>query len=83
MYPFFNDTETYEKINKDPIKKLTNEIREVLTVWKKKGYIIDNTYNTIYCSDGNLPRAYAYLRSTNQVSHSESLFHQLTAPHIQ
>jgi len=27
-----NDTETYEKINKDPTKKLTNEIREVLTV---------------------------------------------------
>jgi len=24
-----------------------------------------------------------YLRSTNQVSHSESLFHQLIAPHIQ
>jgi len=31
-----NDTETYEKINKDPTKKLTNEIREVLIVWKKK-----------------------------------------------
>jgi len=53
-----NDTEIYEKINKDPTKKLTNQIREVLTVWKKKGSITDNTYNTIYCSDGNLPRAY-------------------------
>jgi len=41
-----NDTETYEKINKDPTKKLTNEIRKVLTIWKKKGYIT-NTYNTI------------------------------------
>jgi len=52
-----NDIETYEKINKDLIKKLTNEIREILTVWKKKRYITDNTYNAIYC-DGNLPRAY-------------------------
>jgi len=51
-----NDTETYEKINKDPTK-LTNKIREVLTVWKKKEYITDNIY-TIYCSDGNLPRTY-------------------------
>jgi len=25
---------------------------------EEKGYITDNTYNTIYCSDGNLPRAY-------------------------
>jgi len=40
-----NNTKTYEKINKDPTKKFTNEIREVLTVWKKKGYIIDKTYN--------------------------------------
>jgi len=52
-----NDTETYEKINKNLTKKLTNKIREVLTVWKKKGYITNNTYNAIYCSDGNLPRA--------------------------
>jgi len=57
-----NDTETYEKINKDPTKKLINEIREVLTVWKKKRYITDNTYNTIYCSDENLPRAYGLLK---------------------
>jgi len=38
-----NDTETYDKINKDPTKKLTSEIREILTKWKKKGYITDNT----------------------------------------
>jgi len=47
-----------KKINKDPTKKLTNKIREILTIWKKKGYITDNTYNTIYCSDENLPCAY-------------------------
>jgi len=33
-----NDTETYEKINKDPTKKLTNEIREVLTVEEERIY---------------------------------------------
>jgi len=53
-----NDTKTYKKINKDPTKKLTNKIREILTIWKKKGYITDNTYNTIYRSDRNLLRVY-------------------------
>jgi len=37
-----NNSETYEKINKDPTKKFTKEIREVLTEplkeGKKKGY---------------------------------------------
>jgi len=52
------DSETYSIINNDPIKKLTKEIRELLTRWKNKGFITKNTYNAIYCSDGNLPRAY-------------------------
>jgi len=30
----------------------------VLTSWKSKGYINNTIYNYIYCSDGNLPRAY-------------------------
>jgi len=53
-----SDTDTYEKINKDPTKKLTNQTRELLTRWKNKEFITDNTYNRIYISDGNLPRAY-------------------------
>jgi len=53
-----NDTETYSVTNTDSIKKLTKEIRKLLTGWKNKGYITNNTYNGIYCSDGNLPRAY-------------------------
>jgi len=54
----FNDTDTYMKINKNPIKKLTNDIRVMLAGWKTKEYITQGTYNSIYCSDGNLPRAY-------------------------
>jgi len=45
-----------KKLIKTP---LTNLQTYILIVWKKKGFIIDNTYNTIYCSgSGNLPRAY-------------------------
>jgi len=60
-------TETYEKINKDPTKKLTNEIREVLRVWKKKGYITDNTYIVIrfIVAMGIYHVLMGYLRSTN------------------
>jgi len=53
-----NDTDMYTKITKDPTKKLTSFIRNVLSRWKIKGYITYSTYNSIYCSDGNLPRAY-------------------------
>jgi len=52
-----NDTDTYIKINKDPTRKLTSDIRKVLARWKSKDYITNSTYNSIYCSDGNLPRA--------------------------
>jgi len=52
------DTNTYIEINKDPIKKLTADTRVLLTRWKNKGYTTQGNYNSIYCSDGNLPRAY-------------------------
>jgi len=52
------DTETYIEIKKDPTKKLTKDTREILTRWKTKDYITQSMYNVIYCSDGNLPRAY-------------------------
>jgi len=54
----FGDSETYDRIKKDPVKKITKDIRTVLTSWKSKGYINNTIYNYIYCSDGNLPRAY-------------------------
>jgi len=34
-----------------------------LTRWKNNGYIESNTYNGIYCSNGNLPRAYGLLKT--------------------
>jgi len=30
----------------------------LLARWKSKGYISDTIYNSIYCNDGNFPRAY-------------------------
>jgi len=52
------DEETYELNKNNPLKKLTNDVRALLMRWKTKGYISNTTYNSIYCSDGNLSRAY-------------------------
>jgi len=52
------DNETYEIVKKDPLKKLTADIRCLLTRWKSRGYISKSSYSSLYCSDGNLPRAY-------------------------
>jgi len=68
-----SDTETYTKINKDPTKKLTNQTRELLTRWRNKEYITNTTYNNIYNSDGNLPRAYGLPKIHKPL---ELLFHQ-------
>jgi len=59
MKDILKDKETYEQlIRNDPLRKLTNDIRSLLSRWKTKGYISNTTYNSIYCSDGNIPRAY-------------------------
>jgi len=44
------------------IQQKINDIHEMLTRWKKNEYITNNTYNEIYCSNGNLPRAYGLLK---------------------
>jgi len=52
-----SDKDMYDIIAKDPTKKLTNDIKSLLAGWKTKGGITNTTYNSIYCSDGNLPKA--------------------------
>jgi len=53
-----SDNCTYEPVKKDPTRRLTDDMRELLARWKSKGHISNSTFNSIYCSDGNLPRAY-------------------------
>jgi len=55
-----NDTETYEKINKDLTKNLQMKYERYWQYGRKRDTLYDNTYNAIYCSDGNLPRAYGF-----------------------
>jgi len=58
MIEILADSNTYTIINKDPIKKLSNSIRNILSNWLKKEYIDIRTYKKLLITDGLLPRAY-------------------------
>ena len=58
MNAMLGDTETYPMIKRDPTRKITTSLRELLTRWKTREYISPATYRMLYCSDGVLPRAY-------------------------
>jgi len=53
-----NDKETYRLIDKDPINSITDNLRKMLTHWKNREFIDKITYNSLFVSDGVLPRAY-------------------------
>jgi len=56
------DQETYLNIKNNPINKITNLARGLLTRWKNNKYISAETYKRVFCSDGILPRAYGLLK---------------------
>jgi len=58
MNNIFSDSSTYTFANKDPIKKLSNNIRNMLASWKKREYIDTRLYKKLLITDGTLPRAY-------------------------
>ena len=53
-----SDAHTYESLKKDPIKKLTDDVRTHLVRWKNKNFIGDRKYKELLVTDGFLPRAY-------------------------
>jgi len=58
MQSNFNDSNTYSVVNKDPTRKMINELHSLLTRWKKSKYIDDNIYRKLNCTEGSLPRTY-------------------------
>jgi len=58
MKKIFSDSDTYNIIQKDPIKKLSNNLRNLLSGWLKKEYIDIRVYRKLMFTDGSLPRAY-------------------------
>lgn len=58
MEALLGDKDTYNVLKKDPTKKITMNLREMLTRWKHREYISPALYRSLYCSDGVMPRAY-------------------------
>ena len=56
------DVDTYQRIQKDPIKKLTQD-SVLLTRWKYKEFIeVYSTYRRLLTTDGNIPRTYGLIK---------------------
>jgi len=64
-----SDVNTYSVIHKDPLKKLTTDIRSLLVRWKREEYINSVTYRRMLITDGILPRAYG-LTKIHKVNYS-------------
>lgn len=58
MESLLDDKNTYIVTNKNPLKKMTSSLRDLLTRWKNHDYISPATHRNLSCSDGILPRAY-------------------------
>ena len=58
MVSLLSDQKTNTVIKKDPLRKMTISLREILTRWKNLEFIPVSTQRYLTCSDGILPRAY-------------------------
>ena len=52
------DKDTYTIVKKDPTRKITDQLRNMLKQWRNNNYITDRTYKMLMTNDGNLARAY-------------------------
>jgi len=53
-----DDTNIYRKINKNPLRKITTRLNDLVQTWRKNDWIDDNTSSGLKCTNGNLPRCY-------------------------
>lgn len=58
MNELLSDEATYIRVEKDPTKKISNELKTLLTKWHKNDYISISTYRYLHPGDGVLSRAY-------------------------
>jgi len=58
MKEMFSDPDTYLVVERDPLKKLGDNVRNLLMSWLKKEYIDTRIYRKLLTTDGVLPRAY-------------------------
>jgi len=57
-----SEDNTYICLNKDPLNKLTTDIRALLLRWKREEFIDINIYRKLLITDGILPRVYGLMK---------------------
>jgi len=62
MENILSEDNTYIGLNKDPLNKLTTDIRALLLRWKREEFIDINIYRKLLITDANLPRAYGLMK---------------------
>ena len=68
MEEILSDTNTYASVNKDPSKKLTQNLRTLLVRWKRDHFIDEQTYRRLLTNDV-IPRAYGLTKYIRMVTH--------------
>ena len=58
MNVMLSDRSTYEVLHKDPTRKITSDLHDLLTRWKSKNYINQTMYRILNSTCGITPRAY-------------------------
>lgn len=58
MTEMLNDKTTYTLLNKDPVKRITTKLNDLIKTWRNNEIIDENTYKCLNCTNGNLPRCY-------------------------
>lgn len=69
MSALLSNNNTYKTIDKDPIKKVTSDLRTLLKRWLKRDYISTERYRSLLFSDGNISRAYGLPKIHKQDFH--------------
>jgi len=80
MDKMLNDAETYRPIKTNPLVKINNKLNNIIKSWFDCQAIDEPTFKSLKCSNGNLPRCYAYQKSIKKMFLSELSFHLWVVP---
>jgi|GEM_PF-1112420 len=58
MESLLNDDSTYRQIKKNPLRKITVKIDNMIKAWRDSKIIDEGAYKKLKCTNGNLPRCY-------------------------
>jgi len=58
MTKSLDDVNIYRRIKKNPLRKITTKLNDMVLTWRRNEWIDENTCRGLRCTSGNLPRCY-------------------------